>query len=56
MGNAKTQLNDIKKKQISNDLRQRVKDKEETPRGDLGRSNLMAIHKVVASGYRSVTR
>ena len=56
MGNAKTQLNDIKKKQTSNDLRQRVKDKEETPRGDLGRSNLMAIHKVVASGYRSVTR
>ena len=55
-GNAKTQLNEVKKKQIGKDLTDRTREKESTPKGDLGRSNLMAIHKVVASGYRGVTK
>ena len=55
-GNAKTQLRDNSKKRIEKDLSKRVKEKEETPKGDLGRSNLMAIHKVIASGYRGATK
>lgn len=55
-GNAKTQLNEMKNKQIAKDLHKRSEDKESTPRSDLGRSNLMAIHRVVASGYRGVSK
>ena len=55
-GNSKTQLRDSSKKRIEKDLSKRVKEKEETPKGDLGRSNLMAIHKVIASGYRGATK
>lgn len=55
-GNAKTQLRESSKKRIEKDLSKRVKEKEETPKGDLGRSNLMSIHKVIASGYRGATK